>query len=297
VWVDRHGATETLPLPPRPYLAPRISPDGRRVTFWTQGDRNVWVLDLSRGVMTHLSSEGRNARAIWTPDGQRITYGSAAGGVENLFWRTSDGSGSPERFTTSEIQQVPSSWSPDGRTLLFMAQTPSGYDVMALSTDGNPHIRPILQSRFNEYYAEFSPDGRWIAYVSNESDQNEVYVQPFPRPGARQQVSVEGGTAPAWSRDGKELFYITAQSIGGQAVPTKMMAVAVKLGATFDAGLPRLLFQGDFGATAGIRGYDVTPDGRRFLMVQQKDRPHTKATEMILVQNWIEELVQKVPGR
>jgi len=256
------------------------------------------VLDLSRGVMAHLPSEGRNARAIWTPDGGRITYGSAAGGVENLFWRPSDGSGSPERLTTSEVQDLASSWSPDGRTLLFMTQSPStGYDVMALSTDGNPRIRPIVQSRFNEHYAEFSPDGRWIAYASNESDQNEVYVQPYPGPGPRQQVSVGGGTAPAWSRDGKELFYTTAQSIGGQAVPTKMMAVAVKLAPTFDAGLPRLLFQGDFGATAGIRGYDVTPDGRRFLMVQQKDRPHTTVTEMILVQNWLEELRQKVPAR
>jgi eukaryotic-like serine/threonine-protein kinase len=298
VWVDRHGATETLPMPPRPYLAPRISRDGRRVTFWTQGDRNVWVLDLSRGVMTHLSSEGRSARAIWTPDGRRITYGSAAGGVENLFWRASDGSGSAERLTTSEFQHSASSWSPDGRTLLFMELNSStGYDVMALSTDGNRRIHPVLQTRFNEQYAEFSPDGRWIAYVSNESGQNEVYVQPYPGPGARQQVSVDGGTAPAWSRDGKELFYTITQAVGGQAAPTKMMAVAVKLGPTFDAGPPRLLFGGDFGATANIRGYDVAPDGRRFLMVQQKNRPHTKATEMILVQNWIEELAQKVPAR
>ncbi len=171
----------------------------------------------------------------------------------------------------------------------------TGYDVMALSIDGNPRVRPILQTRFNENYAEFSPDGRWIAYASNESGQTEVYVQPYPGPGARQQVSVDGGTAPAWSRDGKELFYTTTRSVGGQAAPTKMMAVAVKLEPTFDAGSPHLLFQGDFGATAAIRGYDVTPDGRRFLMVQQKDRPHTKVTEMILVQNWVEELQQKVP--
>ena len=122
-------------------------------------------------------------------------------------------------------------------------------------------------------------------------------MQPYPGPGRRLQVSTEGGTAPAWSRDGRELFYKTTQTAGGQATFTRMMAVTVGLGPTFTAGAPRVLFQGNYGATAGIRGYGVTADGRRFLMVQQKERPPVRASEMILVQNWLEELKARVPAK
>ena len=119
-WVDRNGAVEPLPLSSRPYLSPRISPDGRRFLVWTQGDRNVWVHDLTRGVTTRLTFEGRNARAIWTPDGTRITYASAVAGADNLFWRPADGSGTADRLASSELQQAPGAWTPDGKTLLFM---------------------------------------------------------------------------------------------------------------------------------------------------------------------------------
>jgi eukaryotic-like serine/threonine-protein kinase len=294
-WVDRNGAAEPLPLSPRPYLSPRLSPDGQRFLVWTQGDRNVWVHDLSRGVTTRLTFEGRNARAIWTPDGTRITYTSAMAGSENLFWRPSDGSGPAERLAASALTQAPGAWTPDGKTLLFMVTDPTtGFDIWTLSSQGDRQPHPFLQTPFNEQYPDFSPDGRWLAYVSNQSGRAEVYVQPYPGPGARQQISVDGGTAPAWSRDGRELFYMTAPSVGGQAAQTTMMVVPVQLKPTFTAGTPRVLFQGRYGVTANIRGYDVTPDGRRFLMVQQKERPPTRLTDMIIVQNWIEELKQKV---
>jgi hypothetical protein len=110
-------------------------------------------------------------------------------------------------------------------------------------------------------------------------------------------VSTNGGTAPAWSHDGRELFYTTSQSVGGQATLTKMMAVPVALRPTFRAGTPLMLFQGQYGATAAIRGYDVASDGRRFLMVQQKERPAISVTDMILVQNWFEELKTRVPTK
>jgi eukaryotic-like serine/threonine-protein kinase len=293
-FVDRNGAAQPLPLSARPYLNPRISPDGRRFLVWTQGDRNVWTHDLSRGVTTRLTFEGRNARAIWTPDGARITYASAIAGAENLFWRRSDGSGTADRLASSALQQAPAVWTPDGKTLLFIENDPAtGYDLWTLSLDGDRRPHPFLQTPFNEQYPDISPDGRWLAYVSNQSGPAEVYVQPYPGPGARQQVSVDGGTAPAWSRDGRELFYITAQSVGGQAALTKMMVVPVQSKPALTAGTPRMLFEGRYGATANIRGYDVAPDGR-FLMVQQKDRPAMRVSEMIIVQNWVEELKQRV---
>jgi dipeptidyl aminopeptidase/acylaminoacyl peptidase len=299
VWVDRTtGAVQPLPLPARAYLSPRLSPDGRRVALWTQGDRKIWVHDLARGTLTPLTSEARNARAIWTPDGTRVTYGSATGGNENIFWRPADGSGQPERLTMSDYLHIAASWSPDGQELLFIDSPPeTGYDLWVLPLSGDRRPRAIIQTRFAEAYPDFSPDGRWLAYASDESGRSEVYVQPYPGPGPRQQVSTDGGIGPAWSRDGRELFYTTPQSFGGQATSTKMMVVAVSLRPTFTAGNPRMLFQGRYGATALIRAYDVTSDGRRFLMVQQKERPAVNAADMILVQNWSEELKARVPTK
>jgi serine/threonine-protein kinase len=308
VWVDRAGAAEPLPLPSRAYMSPRISPDGRQVLAWTQGDRNVWLHDLARGTLTRLTSEGRNARAIWTLDGKSVTYGSAITGSENLFTRPVDGSGPPERLTTSHNLDYAAAWSPSDGALVYVEATPdnNGTDIMVISlTDRRP--RPLVQTPFNEAYPALSPDGHWLAYASDESNRlaytsdesnrsgTEVYVQPYPGPGPRQQVSVNGGTGPAWSRDGRELFYTTPQTAGGQATLTKMMVVPVTLGSTLTAGKPRQLFEGRFGATAGTRAYDVTADGRRFLMVQQKERPPVAASEMILVENWLEELKARVP--
>lgn len=297
VWVDRAtGAVQPLPLPTKAYLSPRISPDGRQVVVWTQGDRNVWLHDLSRGTLARFTSEARNARPIWTLDGNRVTYGSTAGGNENLFMKPADGSGPAERLTTSPNLQFAATWSPSDGALVFVESNPGqGFDilVMPLSSDRRP--RPLVQTRFADAYPDLSPDGRWLAYSSDESGDNEVYVQPYPGPGPRQQVSANGGTGPAWSRDGRELFYTTTQAFGGQATLTRMMAVPVTLRPTFAAGTGRPLFEGRYGATQGTRSYDVTADGRRFLMVQQKERPAVAAAEMILVQNWVEELKARVP--
>ena len=159
--------------------------------------------------------------------------------------------------------------------------------------DHRPEI--VVQTRFEEAYPDFSPDGHWLAYASDESGHSEVYVQPYPGPGPRQQVSTAGGTGPAWSRDGRELFYTTSQTVGGQAAFTRMMSVPIALGPTFTARVPHQLFDGKYGASALIRSYDVAPDGRHFLMVQQKERPPISATEMILVLHWGDELKARVP--
>jgi serine/threonine-protein kinase len=297
VWVDRAtGAVQTLPLPTKAYLSPRISPDGRQIVVWTQGDRNVWLHDLSRGTLTRLTSDARNARAIWTLDGKSVTYGSTTAGTENLFVRPADGSGPAERLTTSPRTQFAAAWSPGDQALVFVESHPeTGYDILFMPPSGDRQPRPLVQTRFADAYPDLSPDGRWLAYSSDESGRTEVYVQPYPGPGSRQQVSANEGTGPAWSRDGRELFYTTTQGFGGQALLTRMMAVPVTLRPTFTAGAARQLFEGRYGATQGVRSYDVTADGRRFIMVQQKERPAVAAAEMILVQNWLEELKARVP--
>jgi serine/threonine-protein kinase len=301
VWVDRTGATQPLPAPTRAYIEPRLSPDGERLVVWTYGtDRNVWAYDIPRGTLTRLTTEGVNAWAIWTPDGKRVAFSSGPG-VGNLFWKPADGSETAERLARSEYVQCPSSWSPDGQTLAFVefrSAATTGADVWVLPPGSDRQPRPLLQTRFNEMYPEFSPDGRWLAYTSNESGQNEVYVQSYPGPGPRQQASIDGGNQPAWARSGKELFYTNAvSSTSGQATVHKLMAVPVATGPSLTFGAPRMLFQGRYGGAVPLRGYDVTPDGRRFLMVQSKERPPIKVTQMILVQHWVEELKRLAPAK
>jgi dipeptidyl aminopeptidase/acylaminoacyl peptidase len=170
-------------------------------------------------------------------------------------------------------------------------------DIWSLPLDGERHPRAIVQTRFNEEFPEISADGRWLAYTSNESGRREVYVQPYPGPGPRQQVSVDGGSTPAWSRDGKELFY-QARSPDIDTGVLRLMAVSVSTQPTFTAGMPRRLWQRPYPLTLlGYRGYDVSADGKRFLVVAAGERTPIKVTEMILIQNWTEELKRLVPTK
>jgi Tol biopolymer transport system component len=213
--LDRRGIGRALPIPPRAYLAPLLSPDGTRLTVWTQGlDRNVWIYELARGTLTRLTSENRNHRGIWTPDGRRITYaGQADNGTYNLFWMPADGSGAPERLTTSDNNQTPSSWSPDGKTLVLLEDGAVVTDrrIVRLSMDGSRQTDVLMKPRSGSAvaYPELSHDGRWLAYVSSESGREEVYVQPHAGDGGRKQISTDGGRAPAWSRDQRQLYYTT----------------------------------------------------------------------------------------
>jgi hypothetical protein len=172
------------------------------------------------------------------------------------------------------------------------APAPATASQSHLSTSSPDGIIPPLRVRI--------PTSRRTATGWRTCRMNRVALkstQPFPGPGPRQLVSTDGGTGPAWSRDGRELFYTTTQMFGGQAAFTKMMAVAVGLRPPFTAAAPHMFFQGKYGGSGTIRSYDVTADGRRFLMVQQKERPPVSASEMILVQNWLEELKARVPTK
>jgi Tol biopolymer transport system component len=206
-----------------------------------------------------------------------------------------DGSGPAERLTTCDCPSYAAAWTPDGRTIVGV-ENRGGFDIILVDIGVGHRVTPLLHSKSNESYPDISPDGHWIAYTSDESGQSEVYVQAFPGLGPRYQVSTAHGTSPAWSHDGRELFYTTTGTLGGQASSTKMMAVSTTPGPRFVAGPARQLFEGRYGATAIIRPYDVSRDGR-FLMVKQKDRAPIVASQMILVQNWFDELRQKVPTK
>ena len=294
VWVDRTGRIEQLPLPARAYSYPRLSPDGKRVAVSTQGDRNIWMYDIGRGTMGRVTIDGRNMAPAWTPDGLRITFGSSIGGQENLFWQPADGNGTSERLTTSPQLHRAGSWSPDGRSLVFVEGDSNSQNLHDILTLEGGKVRELIVTRFDEQYPELSPDGHWLAYTSNESGRNEVYVTPYPGLERREQISVSGGHSPLWTRSGRELIYLAPVGPADSG-PYSVMSVSVTPGPTPISGQPRKLFETPLGPAANVRGYDVSVDGSRLLMVQQRPREAVRPSEIVLVQNWFDELVRRVP--
>jgi serine/threonine-protein kinase len=288
VYVDQRGIEQPVTALRFPFCFPRLSPDGQRIAYVTAArEWQVWVYDLSRGTNTPLTGEGRATFPIWTPDGKRIVFGWHKSLAPNPFWQPYDGSSPMERLTTSEYPQGPGSWFSDGQTVALSENNPAtGYDIVLLDARSG-RVRPFLNSQFNEQYPEFSPDGRWIAYSSDESKRDEVYVRPFPSPGEKIPVSSEGGSEPLWSRDGKQLFYRWQDQV---------WAVDVRTDGGFAISKPRPLFERPGYALASpLRGWDLSHDGQRFLMVKLEQRKPTPVTEMILVLNWFEELKRLVP--
>jgi Tol biopolymer transport system component len=286
VWVNRNGAEQPIAAPTRAYSNPRLSPDGRRVTVGEESQ--IWLLDLSREALTRLTFEGNsNLVSAWTPDGKRVVFTSNKEGPRNLFWQLADGGGELERLATSEYTQLPGSWSADGQLLAFTeVNTVTGYDIWVLRL-GDHKAQPFLRTQFNEAAPRFSPDGRWLAYISNESDRDEVYVQPYPGPGGKWQVSTEGGTEPAWNPNEHELFYRSGD---------KMMAVDIATQPSFTAGKPRVLFEGPYLRAPGTTtNYDLSRDGQRFLMVKRSEQAEAAPTQINVVLNWFEELKRRVP--
>jgi eukaryotic-like serine/threonine-protein kinase len=287
VWVNRNGVEQPLAAPAHDYVAPRISPDGRRVAVGIrQQDSQVWLYDLSRETLTRLTFEGNANNPVWTPDGKRIAFDTSKEGPVNIFWQLADGSGGLERLTSSEYLQAPHSWSPDGQLLAFITASPTtGVDIWVLRLSDRK-TQSFLRTPFTEGGPRFSPDGRWLAYVSDESGRFEIYVQPYPGPGGKWQISTEGGTEPVWNPNGGELFYRSGE---------RMMAVAIATQPSFTAGKPRMLFKGQYVPTVTTPpNYDVSPDGQRFLMLKSSEEEQ-KATQIVVVQNWFEELKRRVP--
>jgi serine/threonine-protein kinase len=301
VWVDRQGREEPIKAPPRSYRYPRLSPDGTRVAVDVRGQgADIWIWDLQRETLTRFTFNSTSDEyPVWTPDGRRLLFRSQRSGPHNIFWQAADGTGVVERLTESPNEQAPYAVSPDGTRLVFREDVrATGQDLKALTLQGERRAEALVQTAFTERDADISPDGRWLAYASNESGQQEIYVRPFPGVNSgRWQISTGGGRTPLWARNGKELFY--------RAPDGAVLGVAVEVadGANFTAGRPAKLVEGRYfaGATGGAglgRSYDVSPDGQRFLMIKQAATDATSAPrEIIVVQNWFEELKRLVPTK
>ena len=289
-WVNRQGQATPLTDDLRPYGHVRLSPDGKLATtdIGSGIGLDIWIYDVERKTHTRLTFEGANNRhPVWTPDGKRVTFDSDRSGDRELYWKAADGSDEAELLLTRGGAQVATSWSPDGQILAFEEQNATGdWDISLLPLEGDRTPVPFLDTPFTERGPMFSPDGQWIAYVSNESGRNEVYVQPYPNPGGKRQISTDGGVEPVWSADGRELFYREG---------TQMVAVAVETQPTFTAGTPQVLFAGveyPLDGT-GHPGYAISADGQHFLM--RSIPQDAGAMPLYVVLNWFEELKRLVP--
>ena len=257
--------------------------DESAIDCWYRGLQEVKSLSPGTAVrhFNVMTSQDANVRPRWSADGTRVIFAAFKRSTESfdLYWTSADGSGEPEPLLVRDHGQFPTSSSRDGRFVAFRELHPrTGNDIHVLSLEGDRTASPFLTTSADEQDASFSPDGRFLAYSSNDSGRYEVYVQPFSGEGGKSTISTSGGRWPRWSPNGEELFYLSGST---------MMAVSVELEPTFRAGTPRPLFDGQY-----AEYYDVTPDGRNFVMLT---RGQAELTEMNVVLNWFEELKQRVP--
>jgi serine/threonine-protein kinase len=233
-WLDVRGHLEPLLLPATPVEGVDVAPDLRQLamTVETDAGRDLWVGDLQRGAITRLSSDGRSVSPAWRPDGLEIAFAYSKAGPFNLFTRPAHSEAAPQPLLQSEWNQVPTSWSPDGRLVAFTEFHPlTGADIWTVDVVTRQR-RSVVRTLFDESHARFSPDGTWIAYMTNESGRWDVFVRPADGTSPRVQVSTEGGAWPAWSIDGRTLYF----SANGRAA-----AAAVHATPTLSVSAPMLI--------------------------------------------------------
>ena len=284
-WVDRSGRQVALVGEPdraQPNIRRfYLSPDGRTVAMsrTVSGNTDVWLMDTERGGLRRLTTDPavEFTGAGWSPDGTRFIFDSTRGGVLDLYERSVTGTGGETLLFASSEPKNSLDWTPDGRFVLYASQTANAQrDLWVLPLFGDKKPQMVVGTPFEEHQGRFSPDGRWIAYQSNEGGRTEIWVQPFPGPGAKSQISNGGGVEPQWRRDGRELFYT--------APDNRLMAVPLTLGDdTVAAGQPVALFSATLSPLGGaVNQYLASPDGQRFLV----DTMVEEASPITILQNW-----------
>ena len=283
LWFDRAGkqlgSVGTAGL----YFTVWLSPDESRAAVnrvdTQTGTNDIWLFDLQRGVPSRFTTDpASDSNPLWSPDGSRIVFTSNRQGISDLYQKMASGGGNEEVLLKSDEEKWPDDWSLDGRFIIYQSfNAKTKWDLWVLPMIGDRQPTKFLQTDFNEQQAQFSPDGKWLAYISDESGAPEVYVREFPDSGGKWRVSTGGGTQPRWRRDSGELFYI--------APDRQLMAVDIKLGATFEAKVPKSLFVTRVLPGAEFRNqYTSTANGQRFLINSALE--DTGATPINVVVNW-----------
>jgi hypothetical protein len=303
VWVDRTGKTAGAVAAPdgaQP-VDPELTLDGRRlaVARAVDGNTDIWLFDIARGIRDRLTTDTAvDIQPIWSPDGNRIVFRSSRNGRYDLFEKPANSAADEQPLLVTAQDKAPQDWSTDGRMLLYALQDPrTRSDLWALPLTGDRKPFPVAQTSFDEIQGQLSPDGRWVAYVSDETGRYEAYVRPFPGPGGKSPVSVDGGIYPRWRRDGRELYYV--------APDNRLMAVPIQAGSdghTLSSGTPVALFSTRLatGSNVLVGGYNSRPqfavaaDGRFLMNVTAEE---TITSPITLVLNWQEELKRLVPTK
>ena len=307
ILLDRSGKESALPMPAGSYRAPRLSPDGRRLALvQAMGVKtSIVVFDRKREVLSTLTPDaGRFISPVWSPDGRRIAFAHVSEADPVVSVKNSDGSGEigvlTQRPPAPALHaELPTTWSPDGGTIGYVVlyQTAESRFRTLLSTDiwlqslgGKKDARPWLETPYREYSAAFSPDGKWIAYTSDESGAFEVYVRPYPGPGASLKVSTSSGMELAWTRGGREIVYRTG------ARGENFMSVEIQTAPELSAGPPRLLFTAELavGSRNNWGEFDVSADGNEIIGTRpvRVDEP---PRDLNLVTGWAEEAAARRP--
>jgi Tol biopolymer transport system component len=284
IWLDRRGTRiGTVGEPDESLVGTerswQLSPDGRFVAAVRRISNNsdVWLIDVARGVPRRLIADpATDSYPLWSPDGSRIAFGSTrlhGSVIHDLFVRSISGAENQLTLFESGENKAPTGWSRDSRFLMYsVLSAKTGNDLWVLPMDGTQKPFAVAQTLSHEQAGVFSPDGRWIAYQSNETGRYEIYVQPFPGPATSTLVSTGGGTFPSWRNDGREIVY--------RGPDNRVMAIPVSLGSSgADAGTPVPLFTLPLNAT-----FDVTPDGKRFLVNVAPD--DNTIAPITVVLNW-----------
>ncbi len=293
-WFDRQGKVLGTLGEPGVISWPAISPDGSTVVVSREdfegGGVDLWLYNLARGTRSRLTFDGKaNQLPVWSPDGSHIAFNSTRDGGVKVYQKAINGIGQEEALDkTPAIVRTPLDWSRDGRYITegVLSDAKAKYSIWLLPLSpeqkgGDRKAFPYLNEQFNELGAELSPNGQWLAYASDETRRYEIYVQTFPKLGGKWPVSVNGGTRPVWSRDGKELYFIDLDG--------KLMAVDVKSGPDggFEADAPKTLFDPHIGGDQFSTWFAVAKDGRFLIpmVVEQSGAPITVVVDWIAGMN------------
>jgi Tol biopolymer transport system component len=280
VLLDQAGQETPINVPPASFNHPRVSPDGRWLTFaigtGSAADDDVYVLEMSTQRMQRLTFGQGHGLPVWSADGQRVAFSKGRSGETGIATKAANGSGEEVSLARSPDFIMGDSWHPDGKRLAITNATRS-IDVQILDTGAGGKLTPLFASpSAGESAAAFSPDGHYIAYTSTETGTDQVIVETFPPGGGKWQISTDGGTNPVWARDGKALYFVAGQSL---------LAVNADTRGVFSPGVPRVLATGPYELRTVIqRNYDIGPDGR-FVMVKRQLTSSTPR-EVVVFEGW-----------
>ena len=303
-WLDRSGQISTLRGTASSWTNPSFSPDGRLLAIdihdGTQSD--IWIYDWQRDTLSRRTFHtADDVRPIWSPDGTRIAFASRRDeqSAFNIYWQRADGTGEADRLTTSKNPQYPTSFHPNGRLLAFTENTSGGpADVMMLPIEGDEKsgwkagtAAAFLKASYSESTAMFSPDGRWVAYLSNEGGRGDIFIQPYPGPGGKHQISAAPADDPTWSPTASEFFYLNTADLRLMVMPYSIE------GNTFNAGKPMVLNDTRIAIRPRPPSRDLAihPDGKRFAVAGTEDQAAQKIDKVVFVFNFFDELRRIAP--